>query len=164
MWPRAWLPGRGVCDVAEKYGLIARHLSQWRGLARKGKLVLPADGAPSFVPLVVEPVAVPGPDIMQTDYAVLRVEIAGAVLHVAPDCSLERAAALNRTIKDATIKHFHYDSHDQLRTHLADFLAAYNFARRAKTLNGFTPYEYIAKYRHQSWIVSSATRSTRCRD
>lgn len=35
---------------------------------------------------------------------------------------------MNRTIKDATIKRFHYNSHDQLRTHLTDFLAAYNFA------------------------------------
>ena len=32
------LPGAQVCDVAEKYGLIACHLSQWRGLARKGNL------------------------------------------------------------------------------------------------------------------------------
>lgn len=52
---------------------------------------------------------------------------------------------MNRTIKDATVKRFHYDSHDQLRTHLADFMAAYNFARRLKTLGGLTPYEYICK-------------------
>jgi IS30 family transposase len=52
---------------------------------------------------------------------------------------------MNRTIKDATVKRFHYDSHDQLRAHLADFMAAYNFARRLKTLGGFTPYEYICK-------------------
>jgi hypothetical protein len=52
---------------------------------------------------------------------------------------------MNRTIKEATVKRFHYESHDQLRTHLADFLAAYNFARRLKTLNGLTPYEYICK-------------------
>jgi RNA-directed DNA polymerase len=41
---------------------------------------------------------------------------------------------MNRTIKEATVRRFHYDSHDRLRTHLADFLAAYNFARRLKTL------------------------------
>ena len=52
---------------------------------------------------------------------------------------------MNRTIKDATVKRYHYDDHDQLRSHLADFLAAYNFARRLKTLNGLTPYEYICK-------------------
>ncbi len=46
---------------------------------------------------------------------------------------------MNRTIKEATVKRFHYDSHDQLRTHLADFMAVYNFARRLKTLNGLNP-------------------------
>ena len=51
----------------------------------------------------------------------------------------------NRTIKEATVKRFHYESHHALRTHLADFMAAYNFARRLKTLSGLTPYEYIAK-------------------
>ena len=52
---------------------------------------------------------------------------------------------MNRTIKDATVKRFHYDDHAQLRQHLADFLSAYNFARRLKTLKGLTPYEFICK-------------------
>ena len=52
---------------------------------------------------------------------------------------------MNRTIKDATVRRYHYDSHDQLRGHLKDFLNAYNFARRLKTLGGLTPYEYICK-------------------
>lgn len=52
---------------------------------------------------------------------------------------------MNRTIKDATVKRFHYDSHDQLRRHLQDFIDAYNFARRLKTLKGLTPYEFICK-------------------
>ena len=46
---------------------------------------------------------------------------------------------MNRTINEAKVKRYHYDSHDQLRTHLADFMAAYNFARRLKTLSGLTP-------------------------
>ena len=44
----------------------------------------------------------------------------------------------------------HYESHDQLRTHLEDFMAAYNFARRLKTLSGLTPHEHIAKSGRQS--------------
>ena len=47
--------------------------------------------------------------------------------------------------QDATVKRYHYDSHDQLRSHLADFVAAYNFARRLKTLRGLTSYEFICK-------------------
>jgi transposase InsO family protein len=52
---------------------------------------------------------------------------------------------MNRTIKEATVKRYHYECHDQLRQHLHDFIDAYNFARRLKTLNGLTPYEYIFK-------------------
>ena len=52
---------------------------------------------------------------------------------------------MNRTIKDATVRRFHYESHEQLRAHLADFLTACSFARRLKTLGGLTPYECICK-------------------
>jgi transposase InsO family protein len=52
---------------------------------------------------------------------------------------------MNRTLKEATVRRYHYDRHDQLRDHLSAFLAAYNFARRLKTLRGLTPYEYICK-------------------
>ena len=51
---------------------------------------------------------------------------------------------MNRTIKEATVQRFHYDDHQQLETHLADF-NAYNFGRRLKTLKGLTPYEFICK-------------------
>ena len=52
---------------------------------------------------------------------------------------------MNRTIKEATVKRYHYDSHPQLETHLHDFIAAYNFGRRLKALKGLTPYEFICK-------------------
>jgi transposase InsO family protein len=52
---------------------------------------------------------------------------------------------MNRTIKDATVKQYHYDDHPQLVRHLDDFVTAYNFARRLKTLKGLTPYEFICK-------------------
>jgi transposase InsO family protein len=50
---------------------------------------------------------------------------------------------MNRTIKEATVKRYHYDSHDELRAHLQLFVDAYNYARRLKTLRGLTPYEFI---------------------
>ena len=52
---------------------------------------------------------------------------------------------MNRTLKEATVKRYHYDTDDQLRSHLAAFLDAYNFAKRLKTLRGLTPYEAICK-------------------
>jgi len=50
---------------------------------------------------------------------------------------------MNRTLKEATVHRYHYDSHQQLRRHLDDFVNAYNFGRRLKTLKGLTPYEFI---------------------
>ena len=50
---------------------------------------------------------------------------------------------MNRTLKDATVKRYHYESHGQLRQHLQLFLDAYNHARRLKTLRGLTPYEHL---------------------
>jgi ABC-type Mn2+/Zn2+ transport system ATPase subunit len=54
---------------------------------------------------------------------------------------------MNRTIKDATVNRYFYETHDELRAHLRDFVDAYNFARRLKTLKGLTPYEFICKAR-----------------
>ena len=54
---------------------------------------------------------------------------------------------MNRTLKEATVKRYHYESRDQLRAHLQLFVDAYNHARRRKTLRGLTPYEFI----HQVW-------------
>ena len=50
---------------------------------------------------------------------------------------------MNRTVKEATVKRFHYETNDQLNTHLQTFLRAYNFAKRLKRLQGLTPYEFI---------------------
>src|SRR5664279_4435310 len=61
--------------------------------------------------------------------------------HPWTDGQVER---MNRTIKDATVKRYHYNNHDQLRQHLQLFIDAYNHARRLKTLRGLAPYEYVA--------------------
>jgi transposase InsO family protein len=52
---------------------------------------------------------------------------------------------MNRTLKEATVKRYYYETHNQLRSHLADFVTAYNFGRRLKTLKGISPYEYICR-------------------
>ncbi len=52
---------------------------------------------------------------------------------------------MNRTIKEATVRRYHDDSHDRLRAHLGDVVTAYNFAKRLMTLKGLTPYEFICK-------------------
>ena len=63
------------------------------------------------------------------------------------------------------MRRFHYEAHDQLRRHLADFVDAYNFARRLKTLRGLTPYEAICKaWANDTPNASPSIQSTRCRD
>ena len=52
---------------------------------------------------------------------------------------------MNRTLKEATVKRYYYNTHEQLKQHLYAFVNAYNFARRLKTLKGLTPYEFIIK-------------------
>jgi hypothetical protein len=54
---------------------------------------------------------------------------------------------MNRTPKDATVKRYHYHSHDQLKQHLQTFLMEYTFAKRLKTLRGLIPYEYVCRVR-----------------
>ncbi len=56
---------------------------------------------------------------------------------------------MNRTIKEATVRTFHYASADELKRRLDAFLLAYNHARRLKTLKGKTPYDFIC---HQ-WTI-----------
>ena len=50
---------------------------------------------------------------------------------------------MNRTIKEATVKRFHYQSTQELNEHLQAFLLAYNHAKRLKTLHGLTPHEFV---------------------
>ena len=52
---------------------------------------------------------------------------------------------MNRTLKEATVRRYYYDTHNQLKEHLANFVDAYNFAKRLKTLKGLTPVEFITK-------------------
>jgi transposase InsO family protein len=52
---------------------------------------------------------------------------------------------MNRTLKEATVSRYYYQTHRQLREHLYPFLMAYNLAKRLKALAGLTPYEHILK-------------------
>ena len=52
---------------------------------------------------------------------------------------------MNRTLKDATVKRYHYETHQQLKAHLQLFLGACNHVKRLKTLKGLAPREFICK-------------------
>ena len=69
---------------------------------------------------------------------------------------------MNRTLKEATVKRYHYGSHAELREHLAAFVLAYNHAKRLKTLRGLTPYEFICRewQRHPDRFHRDPTQDT----
>ena len=50
---------------------------------------------------------------------------------------------MNRTIKEATVQRFHYQTTQKLNEHLQASLLAYNHAKRLKTLRGLTPHEFV---------------------
>ena len=52
---------------------------------------------------------------------------------------------MNRTLKEATVRRYDYETHNHLKEHLHAFLMADHFAKRLKTLKGLTPYEYICQ-------------------
>ena len=66
---------------------------------------------------------------------------------------------MNRTIKDAIVKRHSYDTHNQLRAHLRDFVDAYNFARRRKTLRGLIHTSSSTKPGLHSQTDSKSARS-----
>ena len=73
---------------------------------------------------------------------------------------------MNRTIKDATVKHFHDDNHDKLRQNLDDFIAANTFGSRLKTLKGLRPDDFISKQwtSEPERVISNPIQSSKCRD
>jgi transposase InsO family protein len=50
---------------------------------------------------------------------------------------------MNRTVKDATVKAFHYPDLDALEAHVLAFVRAYNFAKHLKALRWRTPFQAV---------------------
>jgi IS30 family transposase len=63
-----------------------------------------------------------------------------------------QAERMNRTIKDATVKIFHYDDLHSLKAHVLAFVTAYNFAKHLKALKWRTPYQVIC----EAWTKAPA--------
>lgn len=59
-----------------------------------------------------------------------------------------QAERMNRTIKDATVKVFHYEDLESLKAHVLAFVTTYNFAKHLTALRWKTPFQTIC----QAWI------------
>jgi len=59
-----------------------------------------------------------------------------------------RVERFNRTLKEATVRRYHYQTTAQLNEHLPAFLLAYNHGKRLKRLRGKTPHEFICQQWH----------------
>ena len=58
-----------------------------------------------------------------------------------------QAERMNRTVKEAIVKAFHYPDLDSLRAHVLAFVSAYNFVKHLKALRWKTPFETVC----QAW-------------
>ena len=56
----------------------------------------------------------------------------------------------NCTLKEATVRQYHYQSTAQLNDHLQAFLLAYNHGKRLKRLRSKTPHEFVC---HQCYLT-----------
>jgi transposase-like protein len=54
-----------------------------------------------------------------------------------------QAKRMNRTIKEATTKVFHYPDLESLKAHVLAFITAYNFSKHLKALRWKTPFEAV---------------------
>ena len=59
-----------------------------------------------------------------------------------------QAERMNRTVKEATVKAFHYPDLGSLKAHVLAFVTAYNFAKHLKALWWRTPFQAV----RDAWI------------
>lgn len=90
------------------------------------------------------------------EYACAKADIDHRTTKPKHPCTNGQVERMNRTIKDASVKRYHYDGQGELERHLPDFVSAYNFCRRLKTLTRLTPYEFIC----ERWMIEQPREST----
>ena len=95
-------PGATVRGVAERHGLRASRLSEWRRLAKDGNLVLPAaEGPPGFAPLVLcdEGHQAPSSDARSTkDVPLIEIAVGDVMIRLDAGTSAARIAEIVRAV------------------------------------------------------------------
>lgn len=95
--------GATVNEVARRYDMQPNHLSEWRRLAREGKLVLPAlpEPEPAFAPMVIEPLTDSAEPSDDATCSPIEIAVGDVVVRLDATVSAKRIAeivyALNAT-------------------------------------------------------------------
>ena len=89
----SFAPGATVAGVAQDYRLNPQQLSDWRGQARKGKLVLPAEDGAAFAALELE-------DLPAKRYAgPVEIEAGGVTVRLPGDSGAVRIAEIAAALR-----------------------------------------------------------------
>ncbi len=98
-------PGVTVNEVARRYGLRANHLSEWRGRARRGKLVLPAvpgDDGLCFAPVVLSdpraPVSEGAPPLQPASSMPIEIVTGAVTIRLDADIGTDRLVEIVRAL------------------------------------------------------------------
>lgn len=93
--------GANVSAVARRYGLRPQQVYAWRRLARSGALTLPAEEAVGFVPIVATSGEASPPLKASMRPGTVEIELAGAVIRVAPGVDWRHLRDMLRAVKAA---------------------------------------------------------------
>jgi len=98
----SYAPDAVVSDVARRHDMTPQHLFAWRKAARAGRLILPAEEAPMFVPVVPAIHEVGAAGASANGPASIVIEIAGAVVRVERGVDLGWLRDVLRAVRAAT--------------------------------------------------------------
>ena len=86
--------GATVNAVARRHGMRPNHLSEWRRMAREGKLVLPNLEGIAFVPVTIDKVDVALPELPMTDAGTLDLLKGDVTIRLPGDTPAARIAEI----------------------------------------------------------------------
>jgi transposase len=86
--------GATVNAVARRHGMRPNHLSEWRRMAREGKLILPNLEGIAFVPVAVEEPSILLPDVPVADAGTLDLLKGDVTIRLSVDTPATRIAEI----------------------------------------------------------------------
>ena len=92
----SFAPDAVVSEVARRHEISPQHLFGWRKAARAGRLVLPADEAAMFVPVVM---AAQGSAATKPSMPSITIETAGVMVRAECGVDVDWLAAVLRVVK-----------------------------------------------------------------